>query len=160
MARDCCLYTVEISTDIFSNGSKISIVFQNLSQNRLVNSPQDKFCKRHAITGWGGWIRTNDHGIKTRCLTAWLRPKMTSHVRRERPHNRHAPSRQRIKLKNVREARFHPSLKAPHGTAKAENPLLRGNTYRLTTNKEVYYASPPEIAGPDAAHIIMNGYRF
>lgn len=25
--------------------------------------------------GWGGWIRTNDHGIKTRCLTAWLRPK-------------------------------------------------------------------------------------
>ena len=28
-------------------------------------------------TGWGGWIRTNDHGIKTRCLTAWLRPIMT-----------------------------------------------------------------------------------
>ena len=23
---------------------------------------------------WGGRIRTCDHGIKTRCLTAWLRP--------------------------------------------------------------------------------------
>ena len=25
-------------------------------------------------TGWGGRIRTSDHGTKTRCLTAWLRP--------------------------------------------------------------------------------------
>ena len=24
--------------------------------------------------GWGTWIRTRDHGIKTRCLTAWLCP--------------------------------------------------------------------------------------
>ena len=29
------------------------------------------------VGGWGGWIRTNDHGIKTRCLTAWLRPIKT-----------------------------------------------------------------------------------
>ena len=26
------------------------------------------------LIGWGGRIRTCDHGIKTRCLTAWLRP--------------------------------------------------------------------------------------
>ena len=24
--------------------------------------------------GWGGRIRTYDHGTRTRCLTAWLRP--------------------------------------------------------------------------------------
>ena len=25
--------------------------------------------------GWGGWIRTNDHETKTRCLAALLHPK-------------------------------------------------------------------------------------
>src|SRR5579871_437281 len=27
------------------------------------------------ISGWGARIRTWDHGTKTRCLTAWLRPR-------------------------------------------------------------------------------------
>lgn len=26
--------------------------------------------------GWGAWIRTRDHGIKTHCLTAWLHPNV------------------------------------------------------------------------------------
>ena len=26
--------------------------------------------------GWGTWIRTRDHGIKTRCLTTWLCPNL------------------------------------------------------------------------------------
>ena len=28
--------------------------------------------------GWGGRDRTSDHGIKTRCLTTWLRPSGVS----------------------------------------------------------------------------------
>tara|TARA_B100001989_G_C24446111_1_gene416528 strand:- start:114 stop:275 length:162 start_codon:yes stop_codon:yes gene_type:complete len=28
--------------------------------------------------GWGGWIRTNDHETKTRCLAAWLHPNNTN----------------------------------------------------------------------------------
>ena len=28
------------------------------------------------LVGWGARDRTWDHGIKTRCLTAWLRPNV------------------------------------------------------------------------------------
>ncbi len=28
--------------------------------------------------GWGAWDRTRDHGIKTRCLTTWLRPSINA----------------------------------------------------------------------------------
>src|SRR4249919_832701 len=30
--------------------------------------------------GWGARIRTWDHGTKTRCLTAWLRPRASGHL--------------------------------------------------------------------------------
>ena len=42
--------------------------FKSLASNSSIN------CVDTLKDGWGAWIRTRDHGIKTRCLTAWLRP--------------------------------------------------------------------------------------
>ncbi len=36
--------------------------------------PWSEKVRAHEVCGWGGRIRTCDHGTKTRCLTAWLRP--------------------------------------------------------------------------------------
>lgn len=41
--------------------------FENNRLGSLVKTVQEIF-------GWGGGIRTPDHGTRTRCLTAWLHP--------------------------------------------------------------------------------------
>ena len=39
-------------------------------------------CHSGRVDGWGARIRTWDRGTKTRCLTAWLRPRERIHSRR------------------------------------------------------------------------------
>ena len=77
-----------------------------INKNQEINT--GSHCEYSDLTtgctcGWLGRLDSNQrsHGIKTRCLTAWLRPNMTPCVRRERPHNRHNPSTQRVSSKNV-----------------------------------------------------------
>ena len=62
--------------------------------NRRTNSFADcplKPLGYRIIIGWGSWIRTNDTGVKVRCLAAWLYPNIgdprrvrTGRCRRER----------------------------------------------------------------------------
>lgn len=42
---------------------------------RLAGGPQT-FWVHSPNSGWDGWIRTNDAGVRDRCLTTWLHPNM------------------------------------------------------------------------------------
>ncbi len=60
---------------LFFTSAEIILQFQQLLRAVRENKHFREIGRALHENGWGGWVRTNDHGIKTRCLTTWLRPK-------------------------------------------------------------------------------------